>query len=114
MRRFAGILVTTVSLVALASPAYAIRCREWTRMDTAAQRRTLSHMIDEAPNRRSLYGRQVNGARLQMCLRRSESWIEADFHEACSRGQRESLQVLNNIFEQYISSCTSGRVGGYY
>jgi hypothetical protein len=113
MRCLGGILVATVGLFVLASPAYAIRCSEWTRMTPAMQQQRLTQMIRESPNHRSLRGRQINATRLQMCLDRSQRWIEADFHEACSRGQRESLQVLNNIFDQYIQSCTSGRIGGY-
>jgi hypothetical protein len=113
--RWIGVaLVGTMLLVPSASLARGLRCSEWTRMNPGAQQQTLRQMIYDAPNDRSLQGRQVNATRLQMCLERSQRWIEADFHEACSRGKRENLQVLNNIFNQYLTSCTSGRMRSGY
>ena len=97
-----------VFLIPATASAARIRCSEWTRMNPSAQQQRLQQMINNSPNHPMLRGRQINGTRLQMCLERSFRWIEADFHEACSRGKRESLQALNDIFTQYISGCSSG------
>ena len=98
-----------IVVVALATPAHAVRCRQWIRQSATQQEQTLTQMIEASPRHPALRGRRVNGARLQMCLERSRRWIEADFSEACSRGQRESLGVLDEIFRQYVLSCTNAR-----
>ncbi len=107
--------VAVLLLLATADTAYAlrIRCSEWTRLNPSAQQQRLQQMINDSPDHPMLRGRQINGTRLQICLERSFRWIEADFHEACSRGQRSNLQALNDIFTQYVSGCTSGRTRGY-
>jgi hypothetical protein len=73
----------------------------------------MQQLISDAPNHRSLQGRRFSATRLQMCLRRVQTWIEADFDEACARGMRADLQALNDIMRHYIGTCTSGRAPGY-
>jgi hypothetical protein len=106
-----GSLVGITLSLALASPAQAIRCSDWDRLNPAQRDQTMQQLIYDAPRHRSLQGRRVNATRLQMCLTRIQGWIEADFDEACSRGMRADLQALNNIMRHYIGTCTSGRAG---
>jgi hypothetical protein len=73
----------------------------------------MQQLISDAPNHRSLQGRRFSATRLEMCLRRVQPWIEADFDEACARGMRADLQALNEIMRHYIGTCTSGRTPGY-
>ncbi len=112
--RAVAVVVLGISLMPAIASASRIRCSDWTRMNPSGQQQRLQQMIDNSPNHPTLRGRQINATRLQMCLDRSFRWIEADFHEACSRGQRANLQVLNDIFRQYINSCTSGRTRAGY
>ena len=102
-------ILAFIVVVALATPAHAVRCRQWIRQSATQQEQTLTQMIEASPRHAALRRRRVNGARLRMCLQRSRRWIEADFDEACSRGQRENLGVLDEIFRQYVVSCTSAR-----
>jgi hypothetical protein len=100
-------------LLVPASPAHAIRCSDWDRLGPAQRDQTLQQLIYDAPNHPSLRGRRFNATRLQMCLTRSQRWIEADFDEACSLGMQANLQALNMIMRHHIATCTTGRPGSY-
>jgi len=99
-----GILLGTLLLVS--APATAIECDDWERVPPARQAETVEGLIesrlssDEAQSYTS-----ANPVRIRACLRPRVAGIVAEFDGACAEGMGASMNALDEIFDQYFTSC---------
>ena len=103
MRFTSGLILFLTFL--LASPAHAINCRQWDRMDVPQKSATIERMIQSAVSGSGGRQYQVDRLAIGRCLRRYAQSIEYDFDGACADARSAGMQALNNIFKQYIWSC---------
>ena len=92
--------------VALATPAHAMRCSDWTSFDAeqrdVALRTAYRQLL--ASNKAKAWT-SVNKSQIERCLIRATPLISIDFDDACAQGNRASLQVLDEILLDYARSC---------
>lgn len=99
-------MLTLVASVALASPAHAMRCSDWTRLDAEQRDGALRTAYREilASNKAKSWS-SINKTRIERCLIKATPSISIDFDDACAQGQRASLSVLDEILLTYVRSC---------
>jgi hypothetical protein len=91
----------------LATPAHALRCREWAPLvgeqRTAALRAGYQSILSSNQAKRW----EINISRVEQCLIRSESSIMVDFDEACRRGKQVRVDALDRILMEYVRTCVN-------
>ena len=89
----------------LASPAHALRCREWTPLVDSQRSEVLRREYQRILSSNQAKRWEVNISRIEQCLVRSESSIMVDFDEACRRGKTVRIDALDRILMGYVRSC---------
>ena len=101
----AGICVGLVTLV-MASPAQAIRCRDWVRLDAGQRVQVLQAEFNSIlTSARASNWATVNKTVTNQCLNQQLPRIAADFDEQCSKGLRAPVDVLDRTLMNYVRSC---------
>ena len=101
----AGICMALVTVV-MASPAHAIRCKDWVRMNPAQRVQALQadfHAI--LSSARASNWATVNKTVTNQCLNQNMPRIAADFDEQCSKGLRAPVDILDRTLMNYVRSC---------
>ncbi len=101
-------LLLTAALLAplvLASPAHALRCKEWTPLVGQQRSEVLRREYQSILSSNKAKRWEVNISRMEQCLIRRESAIMVDFDEACRRGKKVRIDALDSILMEYVRSC---------
>lgn len=95
-----------LGLVAVASPASAINCREWLSLDDAQKMATIDGMISDLLGSRGA-GRQydVHRGAIARCLSENANQMSYEFDDVCSDSRSANMQAIQRVFKSYAWSC---------
>ena len=104
--RIGVISFVILSLVALAFPAHAIRCSEWTELTADDRNQTLRDLIRELlDSHKAAQWTSINKSRIEQCLIQHTTEIEIDFNEVCTQGLKAPVDAFDEILLNYARSC---------
>jgi hypothetical protein len=93
-------------LIALSSPAYAVRCNEWLGLAPNDRDLKVKELIHELLNSPKAAGwTSINKSKIERCLVQQTPEIEIDFNDACSQGSQAPVDVLDEILLKHARSC---------
>ena len=99
------LLLALSVVLALAQPASAMKCSQWTRLSYDQKYQAISRMIDDAIVGQGGRQYRVNRNAIGRCLDSQIQNIFYDFEDTCADSSRAGMQALNSIFKNYIWSC---------
>lgn len=97
-----------VFLMIFSVPAYAIRCKDWKGLDTDQKKQTLKEISTELLNSpKAENWTSINITKIKRCLNDSITTIEEDFDEACSKGTKAAIGILDEILLDHARGCAA-------
>ncbi len=103
-RQIAGLV--PLLLVVFTTPAAAINCRNWGRMDLGQKEDAVYGLIETAVSGSRGREFQVNRGAIERCLLRNAGNIAYDFDDTCA-DSGAGMQALNRLFKDYIWTCVN-------
>lgn len=96
-----------VGLVAAASPAATIGCREWLRLDDAQKMATIDGMIGDLLGSRGVVRQyDVHRGAIGRCLSENANPMSYEFDDVCSDSRSADMQAIQRVFKNYVWSCS--------
>jgi hypothetical protein len=95
-----------LGLVAAATPASAINCREWSRLDIPQKEAAIDGMIADMLQGQRVRQYDVQRGALGRCLSEQAYRMELAFDDACSDSRTADMQAIQRIFKTYVWSCS--------
>ena len=105
----AAVLASTLLL--FATPAHAIRCKEWTRLGPDQRTAAIQNATSNVLNSNEAKRWDVNITRINRCMAQSHTNIEIDFDEACRQGMRTPMDArVNTTTSPMVSNSRVSRI----
>jgi hypothetical protein len=95
-----------LGLAAAATPASAIDCRAWSRLDVPQKEAAIDAMIADMLEGHRVRQYEVQRGALGRCLSEHAYQMELDFDDACSDSRTADMQAISRIFKTYVWSCS--------
>jgi len=96
-----------LGLVAAASPASTIGCREWLRLDDDQKMATIDGMIGELLGSRGKVRQyDVHRGAIGRCLSENAYQMSYEFDDVCSDSRSADMQAIQRVFKNYVWSCS--------
>ena len=95
-----------LGLVAAVTPASAIDCREWSRLDVPRKEAAIDAMIADMLQGQKVRQYDVQRGALGRCLSERAYQMELDFDDVCSDSRTADMQAIQRIFKTYVWSCS--------
>ena len=95
-----------LGLVAAVTPASAIDCREWSRLDVSQKEAAIDGMIADMLGGQLVRQYEVRRGDLGRCLSERAYQMQLDFDDVCSDSRSADMQAIQRIFKTYVWSCS--------
>ena len=99
--------LVSLALILLATPAAAIDCRTWNRIDPGQKEAAVYNLIETAVSGSRGRQYQVNRGAIERCLQRKARNIAYDFDDTCADSRSAGKQALNSLFKNYVWTCVN-------
>ena len=100
-----GFAVALVVVLLQASPADALSCQRWSRLDAYRKADTIDRMIASAVRSNEARRYSVDVDAIGRCLEGNTLRMEQEFDSACGDSRRAGMGAIDGIFKNYIWSC---------
>ena len=105
MRFFRFLILLFAILLVSATSVSAMTCRDWNRLEGGQKASAVDGMIQDAMASQKGRSFDVNRGAIGRCMFGEARNIEYDFDDACLGSA--GMQVLNNLFKNYIWRCVN-------
>ena len=96
-----------LGLVAAASHAATIGCRDWMHLDDAQKMATIDGMIgDLLKSSGKVRQYDVHRGAIGRCLGENAEQMSYDFDDVCSDSRSADMQAIQRVFKNYVWSCS--------
>ena len=104
MRGFGFVLALAV-MALLATPADALNCSQWNRLNAYQKADAIDGMIARALRSNDARQYNVDVAAIGRCLDSRVVRMQQDFDSLCSDSRTAGMQAINGAFRNYIWGC---------
>ena len=99
--------LASLALILFTTPAAAIDCRTWGRLDPGQKEAAVYDLIETTVSGSRGRQYQVNRGAIERCLQRNARNIAYNFDDTCADPGRAGMQALNRVFKDYIWTCVN-------